>query len=303
MTAKKRYRTLSSAPKKRKTTSTRTKRTTSGKKSVPRRRKTRIRRIRRAPTQRQQWHRRTHNAVLPEPRTTVLSEPREDRPRFVQHAQVQTTNPISTPAEARTHVPTDAIYDDDGAGKSDSSQNKIYSTIDYLAQAPQKIRQLLLTGLFGVGLGAAIDYVLGGPLGLTSKIIRFIISLIPGGRLILSTIDTAVYLIQYLGGDEKAAQQTLQAPQVKQMATQVQNTVPKTFAAEKLIELAAERQLGHGGLNGLLLGVANAAYLAASLRGRGLSGTKRKNNKCGRWATKNGSGVCNKNWKKFSKNI
>ncbi|AIZ35762.1 p32K [Psittacine adenovirus 3] len=86
----------------------------------------------------------------------------------------------------------------DGEADSDKIAERklsIDEVLDVLMNIPQRLRKTLLTSLFGVAVGAVLDMLLGSPLGLTSKIIRGLLRLIPGGWMVLSAMDGLGYLL------------------------------------------------------------------------------------------------------------
>lgn len=151
-----------------------------------------------------------------------------------------------------------------------------HRALDVLYNAPAHAKKLLLTGLFGVALGTVIDRLLGGPLGLTSKLVRLLIRLLPGGSILLSLFDAASSLFGHLGADERAAKTVLDDPRIVRLA-QSAKPFASPEAAEKLVEIAANKEAGGGNSNAVLLAVANALYLALSrkIRGKGIKIKKR----------------------------
>ncbi|AII22558.1 p32K [Lizard adenovirus 2] len=134
--------------------------------------------------------------------------------------------------------PADGEADRDVAVRHRWTFDKV---VRFLERIPSRGRKLILTGLFGTGVGVVLDLLLGSPLNLTGRLIRLIISLIPGGSLIINTIDGLGYL---LGKFQDNPLQITYDPGFQNLANAVQQNLPQG-SAQALIQ-AAEQQLGEG---------------------------------------------------------
>ncbi|WBQ85181.1 hypothetical protein [Duck adenovirus 1] len=131
----------------------------------------------------------------------------------------------------------------------------IDDVLDFLMKVPERTRKVVLISLFGTAVGAVIDLMLGSPLGLTSKIIRAILRIIPGGWIILNTFDGLGYL---LGKGQEVLQITYD-PGFVELAKRVQSSIPPHTAEE--IAAAADRQLGGNTFTASLAALLHAVFL------------------------------------------
>lgn len=150
----------------------------------------------------------------------------------------------------------------DGEGDQDQRVQRwsVDRVITFLERIPRRGRKLILTGLFGTAVGVVLDLLLGSPLNLTARLVRLIISLVPGGSLILNTLDGVGYLMGRFS--DNPLQITYDAG-FRHLANNVQQNLPQGTA--EAIAQAAETQLGSGFMRqlgaalGYIVGTAPAA--------------------------------------------
>lgn len=166
--------------------------------------------------------------------------------------------------DAREHVeppsrrPTDGEEDTDARTQSRWSFNQV---LDYMERIPARARRAILTGLFGTAIGVVLDILLGGTLGLSSRVFRLIIGMVPGGNLILGAFDALGYIFGGFGGYSDDPLQITYDPGFRNLAGSLQTTLPSA-TAEALMH-AAESQVG-GGLMRNIASVLGAAVSAAT---------------------------------------
>lgn len=148
--------------------------------------------------------------------------------------------------------PTDGEADVDEAAKKKWNIDEV---LDFLAKLPERARKLLLTTLFGTGVGVVIDLLLGSPIGLTSRIIRGILNIVPAGWIILGAFDGLGYLL----GKGKEVLALPYDPGFVELAKRVQASIPSQTAQQ--IAEAADRQTGAGSFVASLAAVAHALFL------------------------------------------
>nr|WMQ77639.1 p32K [Zoothera dauma adenovirus] len=197
-------------------------------------------------------------AQLPTPRIPSFKSPNTE--------QIQTPGPptpiaLPWPSDNETSEVRHAIEEDD----NDSTNYEINKTkwnidevLDFLIKLPSRIRKTILVGLFGTAVGAILDILFGSPLGLTSKIIRGILRIIPGGWIILGAFDGIGYLL----GKGKDLLSLPYDPSFNQLAQQIKTTLPEKTAEQ--IALAADRQLGVNTFTSTLAALAHAVFLRLS---------------------------------------
>lgn len=133
--------------------------------------------------------------------------------------------------------PTDGEADTDAGYKH---RMNIDDVLDFMVSLPGRIRKIILTSLFGTAVGMIIDLLLGSPLGLTSRVIRAILRLIPGGWLILAGFDGLGFLI----GRGKEILSLPNDPKFAALAEKIQSGIPPD-TAEKIAQIADHQIGGH----------------------------------------------------------
>lgn len=148
--------------------------------------------------------------------------------------------------------PPDGEEDTDHQAKNKWSLEDV---IAYLQNAPQQIRKIILTSLFGATLGLIIDTLLGGPWGLTTRLLRLIISLVPGGKILLLALDGLGYFL----GKNNDPKLVAYDPDLIRFGTNIQRNINGRLTED--IIRAAEEQLGGGFMRtlGALLSAAASA--------------------------------------------
>nr|QTH80082.1 p32K [Tern adenovirus] len=148
--------------------------------------------------------------------------------------------------------PTDGENDTDDVVKNKWNIDEV---LDFLVKLPERIRKSVLISLFGTAVGIVIDLILGSPLGITTKIIRGILNIIPAGWIILAAFDGLGYLL----GKGKQVLSLPYDPGFVELANRVQSEIPE-HTAEELAHIA-DRQLGSGTIAATLTALLHAVFL------------------------------------------
>lgn len=147
----------------------------------------------------------------------------------------------------------------DGEADQDVAVQRRWSfdqVVKFLERIPKRGRKLILTGLFGTAVGVVLDLLLGSPLNLTTRLLRLIVGFVPGGSLILNSLDALGYL---LGKFQSNPLQITYDPGFQNLANNIQQNLPQGTAGA-LLE-AAETQLGAGFMRNV---AAAFSYLVAN---------------------------------------
>ncbi|AFV70629.1 p32K [Bovine adenovirus 6] len=131
----------------------------------------------------------------------------------------------------------------DGEADTDYEAKKKWSLDDviaYLQKIPQQIRKVILTSLFGATLGLIVDLLLGGPWGLTTRLLRLIVSLVPGGKILLFALDGLGYFL----GKTEDPNLVAYDPELIRFGTDIQKNINGRLTED--VVRAAEEQLGSG---------------------------------------------------------
>ncbi|QJR83083.1 p32K [Bearded dragon adenovirus 1] len=150
-----------------------------------------------------------------------------------------TNAPERRPVRVAMPRPADGEADSDVVAPRPWSIDEVFRI---LGEVNSATRRVVLNSLFGVGVGLILDTLLGSPLGLSTRILRGILAMIPGGGLILSALDALGYLFNKSGSNNLL--QLTYDPSFRTLADNVQTQLPAT-TAEDLLNVA-EQQLGSG---------------------------------------------------------
>lgn len=175
------------------------------------------------------------------------------RPRDTPEAEVYYTARDTMPPGAVSRRPPDGENDNDGRARRWS----LDQVLQFLGSLPGRVRQSILTALFGTAVGVVLDILLGGPLGLTSTVFRILLRLVPGGSVLLWGLDGLAYILGRLTNPLAVEDD----PSFENLAMTIQERLP-TGTGEALVQ-AAETQLGNG-VGRQLGGIASAILAAGS---------------------------------------
>ncbi|AAK13176.1 p32K [Bovine atadenovirus D] len=132
--------------------------------------------------------------------------------------------------------------------------------ISYLQHIPKQVRKVILTSLFGATLGLIIDALLGGPWGLTTRLLRLIVSLVPGGKILLLALDGLGYFL----GKNNNPNLVAYDPDLIKFGTNIQRNINGRLTED--IVRAAEEQLGGGFMRTLAALLSAAASAGTHLK-------------------------------------
>lgn len=175
------------------------------------------------------------------------------RPRETPEAEIYYT------ARETPSVGTVSRRPPDGENDIDRPRSRwsLEQVMQFLGSLPGRVRQSILTALFGTAVGVVLDILLGGPLGLTSTVFRILLRLVPGGSVLLWGLDGLAYILGRLANPLEVAED----PSFENLAMSVQERLP-SGTGEALAQ-AAESQLGNG-VGRQLGGIASAILAAGS---------------------------------------
>lgn len=118
-------------------------------------------------------------------------------------------------------------------------------TLGVLKTLGDAARKVLLSALFGGALGLVLNALVTNRFGITGKILRGLLSILPGGQYVLRGFDALGFLFGQLPSLE-AVRELPAYPKFQEVARNIQQSLPPEFAEELL--KSAENQLG-GQLN------------------------------------------------------
>nr|AAM83405.1 p32K-like protein [Bovine atadenovirus D] len=140
------------------------------------------------------------------------------------------------------------------------SKWNLEDVISYLQHIPKQVRKVILTSLFGATLGLIIDALLGGPWGLTTRLLRLIVSLVPGGKILLLALDGLGYFL----GKSNNPNLVAYDPDLIKFGTDIQKNINGRLTED--IVRAAEEQLGGGFMRTLAALLSAAASAGTHLK-------------------------------------
>ncbi|ASU50466.1 p32K [Odocoileus adenovirus 1] len=151
----------------------------------------------------------------------------------------------------------------DGENDSDINAKKKWSLEDvlsFLQKVPHQLRKIILTSLFGATIGLLFDLLLGGPWGLTTRLLRLIISLVPGGNIFLTALDGLGYLLGKSANPFNIAYD----PDFQNFGNIIQSKMNDRLAED--VAKAAEEQIGNGFMRTLASLLSAAASAGTHLK-------------------------------------
>nr|YP_001642330.1 32K [Ovine adenovirus 7] len=220
------------------------------------------------------WKNPPRNYILKEPTKPISSYARWIPPEIVDvnNITVNIPNTITASRLPKTEFQETEVFKDardqwyfpirpsDGEHDTDVKVKKKWSldtVLQFLQSSPKHIRQLLLTSLFGSLLGLILDTLFGGPWNLTSRLLRLIISVVPGGRILLTALDGLGYFL----GNSANPIHLIENPMMQAFGNSIQKQISPRLA-EDIIK-AADEQIG-GGFMRTIASILSAAASAGT---------------------------------------